>query len=1098
MSTLSTYSFVPWLRQGIGNLITTGDGDTSVMLRPHIEVKLPLTGTKIAGPGTEPGEVKKDVDLYGPGDIIGIDTRAIVRTEPRAGVTNFEPNYLAHIEFYDEDFLWRYTPAAPDGGVRLRPWLTLVVLKEGEFTEPPMAKGQPLAAIDVTNLGALPIPAQLSWWAHVHVNRDLGANDAEFVSTDSMAVTTRLAAVLRENPDLGYSRLVCSRRLAADTAYTAFVIPTFEVGRLAGLGLDLDPPTVPASRSAWGTTTPGPQPSQFPVYFRWSFRTGASGDFETLVRLLRPEPVDRRVGTREMDVLFPHPGVSGLTNPALDGYLMLGGALRPPALVPPAEKTVHEAWEDQPPVFPFPQQVQEDIAEQVNWADDYRRAGVADPVITPPLYGRWHAMVSRILRDEDGDLVDPRIGWVEALNRDPRFRVAAGLGTRVVQDQQERYMDAAWDQIGAVLEAQRRIRLGQLGLQVSRRWFDRHVQPALLSSPDRGLTLAAPLGKRVMLDATTVWFAQKQTRVRPALTSAPLRRIVRPRGRLVHALPFDAAQPPGRLLEQVNENQATAAPPVTVPPGVVTPGEYAAAQTPDLPPWLIDWLRRTPAAPVIALAIGLVLAVLLLLLALVAVPALFVLLAALAAVGGLAAFVLLRRWQRRLAAAAGAQEDAQTPEAVDAMPSAGGFEVVGAGQPVTITSAPDSPEATRLKDALRDTYRLQAAAEEAGVTPERGKLGLENAVTAYEKGLTPDSTIPKRVQSLISLPPHVVAETPKGFVEPMAYPVIDEPMYEPLSKLGSELFLPNINLIGVNTVTLLETNQEFIESYLVGVNHEFARELLWREYPTDQRGTPFRQFWDVRGSLDVAGGSADEQRERLRDIPPLHEWPTDSGLGKHDNRELGMVQEDELILVIRGELLKRYPTAVVYAHRARWQRRPEPDGPIDQSQERRFIPIPAAVAAKPPRDLLQTPLYEAKIEPDIYLFGFDLTSKQAKGGDGSDPDDAGWFFVIKERPGEPRLGLDTDKQPVLQTWNDLSWPDFPAVPEDAHLDIQAAPASFPLSAPTGADSEKAEQHADDVKVSWAHDMSSGHLAYILFQAPVLVGVHASEMLPRNA
>ena len=26
---------------------------------------------------------------------------------------------------------------------------------------------------------------------------------------------------------------------------------------------------------------------------------------------------------------------------------------------------------------------------------------------------------------------------------------------------------------------------------------------------------------------------------------------------------------------------------------------------------------------------------------------------------------------------------------------------------------------------------------------------------------------------------------------------------------------------------------------MVGLNHEFARELLWREYPTDQRGQLF-------------------------------------------------------------------------------------------------------------------------------------------------------------------------------------------------------------------------------------------------------------------
>ena len=37
---------------------------------------------------------------------------------------------------------------------------------------------------------------------------------------------------------------------------------------------------------------------------------------------------------------------------------------------------------------------------------------------------------------------------------------------------------------------------------------------------------------------------------------------------------------------------------------------------------------------------------------------------------------------------------------------------------------------------------------------------------------------------------------------------------------------------------------------MVGLNHEFARKLLWREYPTDQRGSYFRQFWDARGFID--------------------------------------------------------------------------------------------------------------------------------------------------------------------------------------------------------------------------------------------------------
>ena len=48
------------------------------------------------------------------------------------------------------------------------------------------------------------------------------------------------------------------------------------------------------------------------------------------------------------------------------------------------------------------------------------------------------------------------------LNLDPRFRVAAGFGTDVVQKNQEDYMDAAWGQVGDVIAANKRIRLAQL------------------------------------------------------------------------------------------------------------------------------------------------------------------------------------------------------------------------------------------------------------------------------------------------------------------------------------------------------------------------------------------------------------------------------------------------------------------------------------------------------------------------------------------------------------------------------------------------------------------------------------------------------------
>ena len=88
-------------------------------------------------------------ELIGPGDVLGINPQEIIRTEPRGWVTDFEPNFLAFVEFYDEDFPWRYTPAAREAAThRLTPWLTLLVLKESEFDRD-RTPGRPLSSVSI-------------------------------------------------------------------------------------------------------------------------------------------------------------------------------------------------------------------------------------------------------------------------------------------------------------------------------------------------------------------------------------------------------------------------------------------------------------------------------------------------------------------------------------------------------------------------------------------------------------------------------------------------------------------------------------------------------------------------------------------------------------------------------------------------------------------------------------------------------------------------------------------------------------------------------------------------------------------------------------
>ena len=87
--TIAKYSFLPWLRQGLSNSITQSDHDNSVKLRASIPIHLDVSATMNDGTAAPVEPVDKTVELYGPGDIVGIDAKAIVKTEPRNWITNF-------------------------------------------------------------------------------------------------------------------------------------------------------------------------------------------------------------------------------------------------------------------------------------------------------------------------------------------------------------------------------------------------------------------------------------------------------------------------------------------------------------------------------------------------------------------------------------------------------------------------------------------------------------------------------------------------------------------------------------------------------------------------------------------------------------------------------------------------------------------------------------------------------------------------------------------------------------------------------------------------------------------------------------------------
>ena len=201
----------------------------------------------------------------------------------------------------------------------------------------------------------------------------------------------------------------------------------------------------------------GPSLQLLPVYHRWYFRTGAGGDFEDLVKLLKPQVVDARVGYRDIDVQAPGstlPGIAGPDNKRASSSLAAPCAhlTARSRLNRKTQRDEFEKWAGTPP-HPF----QRSLAALINLADDYQikpapAANAApsldtstrselkknekvspDPLIVPPLYGRWHAAVDRLLVQRTGTTPVPNPqNWIHELNLYLRHRSAASAGTQVI------------------------------------------------------------------------------------------------------------------------------------------------------------------------------------------------------------------------------------------------------------------------------------------------------------------------------------------------------------------------------------------------------------------------------------------------------------------------------------------------------------------------------------------------------------------------------------------------------------------------------------------------------------------------------------------
>ncbi len=333
----------------------------------------------------------------------------------------------------------------------------------------------------------------------------------------------------------------------------------------------------------------------------------------------------------------------------------------------------------------------------------------------------------------------------------------------------------------------------------------------------------------------------------------------------------------------------------------------------------------------------------------------------------------------------------------------------------------DGPISATQQLALEGTRKRMLDA--AG--PNTATTVLGQAATVVSAALQPNRTITRRVAGRIT-GLGLAADAPLPD-RTQVIPSFNEPLYEDLLALGAEFLCPGIGSVGNDVVGLLEINAEFVVSFLIGANHELGRELMWREFPCPSDATFLQHFWDA-GVQDIGTISAKSSDPRSL-------------------AQLATAQyEGSLVLLVRGQLLRRYPDLVVYAVEA--------TGTSNQP-----VPNPA----KP-----HEPKFRGTVDASTQFWAFDVNKATARGDGGG----TGWFFVIEQQPTAARFGLDqgtgTPIAMVPANTNDWSWDHVKLEANGAHANLGAAPFA---------------------------GMSAADVARATYQRPVRFFAHARTMLP---
>lgn len=441
---MSTVYILPNLRKGLSRRISGNDGlratfDIDVQLKGH-GVGMAEDELKVV-PGLEgmKSSLTRKFLLAGPVDVRGIDKDAVCQVVPAHKSTGFASGNMPYIEFYEEDLPWKYTPLTSE--VKLKPWLLLLACKEGEYKVESDDAGNHRVVIDLDGAAGDSTADELKTFfpgeeifhklAHVQVTVSEGEECQDEVK------------YIKEHPENGISRLFCSRKLADYTQYAMFLVPAFELGRLAGLGESVSE-GVGVETLSW---TAGTRKQTFPVYYQWTFSTGADS-FMTLA--------DKQQFLTDSEMAGLPAGLKAdISETGLKAYRLVNQKQSeqapidiPAALVKRGKQKRLSCVE--------PTSMDDELKSlllksPVFSDDDPEHPAYEDPWVVPPVYGARHILAKPENLDDDGL-------FLKELNLRFGNRAVAGMGATVVKKNQEQFMNRAWGMVEEVNALNQRVR----------------------------------------------------------------------------------------------------------------------------------------------------------------------------------------------------------------------------------------------------------------------------------------------------------------------------------------------------------------------------------------------------------------------------------------------------------------------------------------------------------------------------------------------------------------------------------------------------------------------------------------------------------------